>query len=168
MDQRQVDLLHAPSGELGGELAMRGIVLGDQQDAAGIPVQPVDDARPERTADSRERLEPMQQRVDQGAGVDAGAGVDHHSGGLIHSHEVLVFIKDRQRDVLRSGVQGGRLGGFQFDDFGAANHARGAFGRTVHKNAPALDPFLYARPAELRKPFVQHLVQPFAGIARFR
>ena len=44
--QRQVFLVDRPLLELGGELAVGQVVLGDEQQARGVAVEPVDDPRP--------------------------------------------------------------------------------------------------------------------------
>ena len=99
--QRQVGLLHLPSGELRGQAPMGRVVLGHQQHAAGVAVQAMHDARPQRAAHARERAEAMQQGVHQRSGMDARAGVHHHAGGLIDRHQVGVFIEHGEGDVFR-------------------------------------------------------------------
>ena len=89
---------------------MRGVVLGHQQHAAGEAVQPVHDSRPQRAAHAGERLEAVQQRVHQRAGMDARAGMHHHAGRLIDGHQVGVFVKDGERNVFGRGVQRRRFG----------------------------------------------------------
>ena len=52
---------------------MGAVVLGDDQQAAGVLVEPVDDARPLHAADARQAVAAMgDQRVDQRAGLMAG------------------------------------------------------------------------------------------------
>ena len=111
MHQRQVDLLHPPAGELRRQLAVRGVVLGHQQHAAGEAVQPVHDAGPQFAADPRKRAETVQQGVHQRAGMHARAGVHHHAGGLVDGHQVGIFIEDAERDVSGVARNGGGSAG---------------------------------------------------------
>ena len=48
VDQGEVDFLHLPPGKLGGQGAVRRVVFGHQQHAAGEAVQTMHDARPQR------------------------------------------------------------------------------------------------------------------------
>ena len=50
MDQRQISLLHLAAGELRGQRAMRGVVLGHQDHPTGETVQAMHDARPQIAA----------------------------------------------------------------------------------------------------------------------
>ena len=110
--QRQVDLLHLPAGELVGQRAVRRVVLGHQQHAAGEAVQPVHDARPQRAAHSRKRREAVQQRIHQRARMHARAGVHHHAGGLVDGHHVGVFVEHRAAGSSSAvACSGGGLGG---------------------------------------------------------
>jgi hypothetical protein len=57
VDQRQVGLLHLAAGEQRGQRAMRGVVLGHQNHAAGEAVQAMHDAGPQVAAQRGKRLE---------------------------------------------------------------------------------------------------------------
>ena len=64
------------------------------------------DAGAQVAAGGGERLETIEQRVDQGAAaarvfVLAGAGVHHHAGGLVDDGKVGVFKDDVERECLR-------------------------------------------------------------------
>src|ERR1022692_3412539 len=104
VNQRQVGLLHLPAGEQGGQRAMRGVVLGHQNHAAGEAVQAMHDAGPQIAAQRGKRLEAAEQRVDQRAGMHSGAGVHHHACGLVDGHEVLVFVEHAQRNGFGFGA----------------------------------------------------------------
>ena len=65
-NHRQVGLLDALLGELGGQGAVRGVVLGGHQKAAGVLVQPVDDAGAADPAYARKRAAAMgKQPIDE-------------------------------------------------------------------------------------------------------
>jgi hypothetical protein len=139
-DQRQVGLLHLAAGKLRGQGAMRGIVLGHQQHAAGIAVEAVDDAGPQLAAQRGERLEAIKQRVDQRAGVHSRARVNHHAGGLVDGYEIVVFIEDAQRNRFGHGAQRGQFGRLDLDAVALPQQARRPLGRSVHAHAAILDP----------------------------
>ena len=76
-DDRQVGALQRPGaaviGELRRERLMGEVVLGHHEQARGVLVEPVHDARPLHAADAREALPAMgDQRIDQRAGIVAG------------------------------------------------------------------------------------------------
>jgi len=99
--------------------------------------------------------------------MDAGAGMHYHPGGLIDRDQIVVFIQDAERDVFRFGAQRRRVGGLHLDGVFSTNQVRSPALGTVDAHAPAPNPLLDARPAEFRQAFVDHLIEPFAGIARF-
>ncbi len=121
---------------------MSGVGFGDQEDAAGEAVEAVDDAGAEVAADAGERVEAVEQGVDQGAGVDAGAGVDHHAGGLIDGDDGGVFVEDAERDVFGSGVERWEVGGLEIDEVAGVEGLGGAGGRAIDESAAGFDPIL--------------------------
>ncbi len=95
---------------------MGRVILGDQDDAGGLLVQTVDDAGTKVATHLGERIQVVQQRVDQRAVVAhvlrrSRSGMHHHSGRLVDDRQVLVLMQDVERDVLREGVQRLRTGG---------------------------------------------------------
>ncbi len=68
VDQGEVFLADRPGFELAGELAVGPVVLGDDQEARGVAVEPVDDPRPVLAADGGERVEVELEGVDQRPG----------------------------------------------------------------------------------------------------
>ena len=114
---------------------MGAIVLGHDDQAAGVFVESVDDAGAQVAAGGGERLEAVEQRIDQRAAAArvvalARAGVDHHSGRLVDDREVGVFVDNVQRNVFRSGLErrGARLAG-DVDALAAAQLERGLLAR---------------------------------------
>ncbi len=63
-DQRQVHFFDCPRGELLGKVAVCNVVFGDDQAAACLFIQPMNDARPLLPADARKPRTMMQKRVD--------------------------------------------------------------------------------------------------------
>ena len=108
--QRDILLLYLASGELRPQLAMGDIVLGHDDQAAGFFVESMNNARPQLTADIRQRTKAMQQRVDQGAAIalvirGSRTGVHHHARRLVDDRKVSIFVNDVKRDVFRDGSQ---------------------------------------------------------------
>jgi len=136
--QRQIDLFDLPARKLRGQLLMGVVVLGHQQDAAGIAVEPVHDAGAQGAGNAGERAETVQQRVDQGSGMDAGAGVYHHAGRLIDGHHIRVFIEHGQGNGFRHGAERRRLGGFDVNSLTGRSGCEGRAGTPFTSTRPAL------------------------------
>ena len=110
-DDRQVAPVDAVGGELLGQPLMGDVVLGDDQQARRILVDPVDDPGPRHAADAATgSAAMMEQRVDQRPVAVAGGGMDDQPGGLVDHQQMLVLEDDRQRDVLRLVMGRLRLG----------------------------------------------------------
>ena len=71
MNQSYIKLLHLTAGELLGQLTMRRVVLG-HQDQAAVLVETMHDSRPQLAANFRQLAKPMQQRIDQRPAVASG------------------------------------------------------------------------------------------------
>ena len=91
---------------------MGGVGARDQKNAAGIAVQAMDDAGAFVTAYLRERLEVMQQGVDEGSGVIARAGVDDESGRFIYGDQIDVRVQNLNRDIFGECLERFEAGGF--------------------------------------------------------
>ena len=87
--------------ELGGELLVGIVVFRRDDEAGGVPVNAVDDTRPQFPADAGEGVPAVvEQGVDQRAVRVAGGRVDHQALGLVHHDDILILVDDVQRDVL--------------------------------------------------------------------
>ncbi len=69
VDEGEVGLGDLAAGEHLAELAVGAVVFGDEDDAAGLLVEAMDDAGAEVAADFGELVEVVEQRVDEGAAV---------------------------------------------------------------------------------------------------
>ena len=106
MHECDVGLADLTRGKEFGERGVGGVVFGDDDEAAGVLVEAMNDAGAKVAAGCGKRFETEEQRVDEGVAVArifsfAGAGVHHHAGGLVDDGEVLVFEDDVERNVLR-------------------------------------------------------------------
>ena len=97
--------------ELLGQGQVGHVVLGGDDEAAGVPVNPVDDPRPELAVDAGEALAAVvEQGVDQGAVGVARGGVDHQPHGLVHHDDVPVLVHHVQGDFLGQDLHRGGVG----------------------------------------------------------
>ncbi len=93
----------APKGQR--QTLVGAVVLGHHQQAGGVLVQAVDDARPLAAADARQVVAVLEQGVDQGAGRVARGRMDDEAGRLLDDEQVGVLEDDVERDVLGRRVQ---------------------------------------------------------------
>src|SRR3546814_4853291 len=76
-------------GKLCGEMAVGGVVLGRDHDAARLLVEAVDDTGSPDAANAGQAVAAMMdQRIDQCSGPVAGARVDDKAGGLDDDDDV--------------------------------------------------------------------------------
>jgi hypothetical protein len=86
--------------ELARQLLVRRVVLGDDHDAGRPLVQPMDDARPQLSANAAEIGHVMEQRVDERAPVMPRAWMDDHPRRFVDNDDVRVLEQHLQREVL--------------------------------------------------------------------
>ena len=153
---RMVDAVDAVYAHLLAEGLVRGIVFGHHQQAAGVFVDAVHDARADGAANAGELPGTVvEQRVDQRAVGVAGRRVHHHAFGFVDDEQVGVLIHDVQRDILRRRLDGLRVRHFHRHPVPCPRLV--AFG-----HAAAVD--LYAR--FLNKVLQGAAGQPFARLAQ--
>ncbi|MNT37936.1 hypothetical protein D3C72_1741030 [compost metagenome] len=88
-------------GKLVGQVAVGGVVLGDDHHAARFLVEAVDDAGALDAADARQRVAAMvDQRIDERARPIAGAGMHDKAGRFAQHDKVVVLIEHVERDIL--------------------------------------------------------------------
>ena len=146
MDEGDVGFAHAAVGEHFAELAVGGVVFGDEDDAAGLLVEAMDDAGAQVAVDC-ERLLKWRRRaltsvpwVRSFGSACSGSGVDHHAGGLVDDGEVVVFVDDVERDVFGEGVEGfGARGAFDLDGLAADELLFGLGGLAVDADLAGFD-----------------------------
>ena len=151
-------------GELSGEVLVGLVVAGDDHAAAGIFIEPVDDAGAVHPADGGEWAEVVEKSVYEGAICIARCGVDDHAVGFVDNREVSVLVEDRERDVLGEGF--GRGIGRDFDgDFRPFGNGRLGFGCfAVEADVARFYERLETGAGELGEMGGQDVVEPLAGI----
>ena len=149
---------------------MGAVVLGDDDDAAGLLVEPMDDAGAQLAAGRPESLAMWKSRaltrVPRVAGVvgSAGAGVNHHAGGLVDDGEVVVLVEDVERNVLGSGVKGCGVGlALDLDLLAAVELELGGGDGSVDADLAGVDEQLHAGAADVRQGLGEVGVQAQAG-----
>lgn len=80
---------------------MGAFIARDYEQAGSVFVETMHNAGP-RFIELRYVLKMMQQRVRECAGAMAIRGMHDHARGFIHHDEILVFINNLQREVLRN------------------------------------------------------------------
>ena len=84
---------------------MRRVCFCDDQQAAGILVEPVNDARPLYPADARQTLAAVgKECVNKCAIGVPGSGMHHDPSGFIQNQDIFVLEDNVEREVLRDDV----------------------------------------------------------------
>ncbi len=152
--QGQVLLLDAALAELAHEAGLGSIGLGDHDQAAGLLVQPMHDARAADTRDRSERLPAIagaaEQGVHQRAGPVAGARVHDEASGLVHDQHRVVLVCHPQRDRFRLEGLVRRRRQLHPDRLPAGEAVAGSASLAVHQRAAVADQALRVRAADLR------------------
>ena len=151
-------------GQLGGQTGVGGIVFSGDDEAAGVPVDAVDDAGAQLAADARKAPGAVvQQGIDQGAVRVPRGRVDHHAHGLIHHDHIRVLVDHLQGNVLGPGLRLLRLGKGHGDRFTAGEARTFPGGLTVYGDKAALNEPGRCRTGQVREPGGQEGVQPGPG-----
>ena len=155
----------AVPGELHGKGCVRGVILGDDENAGRILVEPVDDPRPFDAADAGKTVSAMRdERVDQRPAAVSSARMHHKPGRLVDDDDVCIFVEDFERDILRLRLCGRGRRNLK-DDVRPSSEARVRVVQNLAAQAylAVLDERLQTAP---RKPFSmarEESVEPVAG-----
>ena len=145
-----------------GEAVMGRIILGDDQEAAGVLVQPVHDAGALYPANAGQAVAAMgNQGIDQGSGFIPGAGMHHEACGLFDDDQVLVFINHGERNGFGPGLRVHGRGDHRFHALaGLQLVADFSCGNALDRDVAFRDKPLKAGAADLRKGQRQEAVEP--------
>jgi hypothetical protein len=169
VDEGQVGLRNLALGEHLAELAVGAVVFGDEDEAAGLLVEAMDDAGAEVAADVGEFMEVEEEGVDEGALVAgvvcaAGSGVNHHACRFVDDGEGLVFVEDVEGDVFGDGVEGFGLGrAFDLDGFAAVEFLFGFGWVAVDADLTGFDEELDSGAGEVGEGLSEVLVEAEIG-----
>ena len=130
---------------------MRSVVFTDHQDAGGVPVDPVDDPRPQNAVDPGKAVPAVKhQGVDQCPALMAGGGMHHHPLRLVDQDHVVILVQDIQRDLLRRDLRRLRVRDVADDAVPRFQLPVALRGGTVHGDAAFLDQLLHMGARHLR------------------
>src|SRR6185312_1770318 len=131
MDEGDVGLANLAAGKHFAELEVGGVIAGDDDEAAGLLVEAVNDTRADEVSRVGKLGVMAEEGVDEGSAIadrvsGSRAGVDHHAGGLVDHGEVAVFVDDVERDAFGNRTEWWRGGRAKdFDGFTTAQFERG-------------------------------------------
>ena len=113
VDECQVFFLDAAELELKSQLVMDALVLGDDQEAGRVAIEPVDDSGPVFAGKRGKPIEVELERVDQRAPPVSPRRMGDHSGRLVDDRQMLVVVDDLDRQVfgLRARLPAARADG---------------------------------------------------------
>jgi len=160
-DNRMVNLLHAPLGELFREREVRFVIFGDDEAATGFLVEPVDDAGPRHAADAAQRAAAViQQGVDERMFLVSGGGMDDESGGLVQHEQRFILEQNVERHFF--GLRGGgfRLRPVDFNLLARTRRVGGFDGLAVDADVAFFDEPLERATRSGGEFFTQKSVEP--------
>jgi len=162
VDEREIRLLHAPRLERTLERLKGSVVLGDDEAAGRLLVEPMDDARAEHAAHTGQPLDVVEERVHEGPPCVTRCRMHDETRGLVEDEEVPVLVQDGQWEILGLGDR--RLGRWDGDleRLASLETERRAPGPSIDEDASRFEKRLDARPAELGQAGRNGLVEPVA------
>jgi len=113
---------------------MRDVIFCCDKAAACFLIEPVNDARPFFSADTRQCPAVVQQRVDQRVLVATRARMNRHAGRLVDDDQIVVFEENLQWNRFRSGFDFFRRRIGEFDLVACSDNVVWPGGRTVETN----------------------------------
>src|ERR1700722_17595168 len=124
-------------------------LLGDQDDAASVAVEPMHDSRPVGAVDGTQVGEAETKGVGQGAAPVALGGVNDHVARLVDEGEEFVLIQHIKGDIFGKGGGMGRLGRFDVDVVAGPNPVAGLGGGAIYRDLAGFDALLNLRSAQI-------------------
>ena len=135
--------------KLVAQVAVGELVLGNEDDAARVAVEPVDDAWPVVAVQTAELAEVELQSVDERAAPVSLGRVDDHVGRLVDDGEVFILVENLQRNILGHGQFMGRLGRPDADLVAVADLVARLGRVAVDQYAAGIDDFAQDGPAQI-------------------
>ena len=164
-DDRQVFLFHLARFELGGQGIVRLVVLGDDDHAARVAVEAMDDTRARGAAAAAERAEVVSERAGQRSFPVAFGRMDDHAGGLVRRRSMcVVFVKNFERNVLRRGAFARDIDLLDGDDVGRPQAMRRFAVIAADANVTCVDGAANRGAANGREMRGEEHVEPLPGL----
>ncbi len=139
---------------------MGRVVFGGHDEAGGVFVQPMHDARAELAVDARKPLRVEQEGVHQRARLVARRRVGHQAFLLVHHQNISVLVDDVKGNVLGLCLDFAYF--WKAHQHFASRFQLGARpgGRPVHQHLPRFDQFFKEAPASSGESLRQIFIQP--------
>ena len=155
-------------GELARQVVVGVVVLGGDNEPAGIFVEAVHDPGPRLAADPRKAGAAMRdQGVHQRAVGIAGRRMDDHSRRFVHDDHVIVLVDDVERDILPGRRRRNRRRHRDFKDVASFDPSgRLRYCLAAERDVARGKQRLQAGPRQLRQGFGQHFVEAHAVAVR--
>ncbi len=129
--------LDLTSGKLAGEIYMRAVAFCNHKASAGVFVKPMNDSRPDHPANAAKAgAAVVQQRVYQSMPRMARAGMNDQSRRFVEHQQMLVLVKNSQRNFLPHGLRRRRLRPSDGDQVPRARMMRGLNEAAIDTNVP--------------------------------
>jgi hypothetical protein len=167
-DDREVLLSYLTAGELSDQGAVRGVILGYDEESRGSLVEPMDDPGSKHSADTGEVGNVGEQCIDEGSRGNACSGVNDETGGLLEHEQVRVLVDHVEGDGLSSRVRRYRGGNGDADGLPATNPHRRALDAAIDEQESLVDQSLDPGARELRKCSSHPGVEALAPVRRLR
>ncbi len=119
-------------GNRGAQASVSDIVLGHDEEAGRLLIEPVDDAGSVRAASLRQVTTAAHQSVDECPRPVAGRRMDHHPGRFIHHEKIIVLMHDGNGDRFPNHFATFGLWHGHLNDVSGAGTVRRLFVRAVH------------------------------------
>ena len=159
LGDHRVFLEHLAGFKQHGQVAVGVFLLGDQDGARGVAVEPVNDAGAVIAIDSRQLREMKTEGIHQGAGPVALGRVHHHVGRLVDDSEEFILIKDFEGDLLGDRFRVGRGRRGEPELVAVADAGAGFAKPTVDHDTTVVDELLGHRAGDVGQQCLQELVE---------
>src|SRR5438552_11247460 len=145
--------------KLVAQVAVGELVLGNEDDAARVAVEPVDDAWPVVAVQTAELAEVELQSVDERAAPVSLGRVDDHVGRLVDDGEVFILVENLERNILGHGQFVGRFRWPHADLVAVANLVTRLGRVAVDQHAAGVDDFAQDGPAQVGEHLDEILIE---------
>ena len=114
-----------PALKLRGQRLVSEVRSGHGQNAASLPIEPMNNAGTQVAVNRRQSSEVMQESVHQRSIVVPGSRVNDHAGRFVHDYHILILIQDLQRQFFGLGSKRRKCGRRDGDSFVPFDQSRG-------------------------------------------
>ena len=143
---------------------MRSVVLGDDERAARVFVEAVNNSRPFLAADSGEIFAVSQQRIHQRMLLMTGAGMNDQARGLVEHEKILVLEQDLERHRLGFRFDSCDFRFTNLDDVARAHRIPRSSSFPIHDHERLADQRLQSRARKRRQRLRQKAIETLAGM----